>query len=100
MRVDIFQLNRKDKFAALDFFRNRCQARYDLGSFVGRQHSDLSQHPSMRLAGGDIVTREPLIESDRFREGFNAAVGVAAETSTPSFVGHDNSPPLSDAPEM
>src|SRR5437867_10387355 len=39
----------------------------------------------MGLAGGDVLTIQPLIDADRLRECFDAVISVTAEAAAPGF---------------
>ena len=60
----------------------------DLLGLVGGEQADLGEHAGVGLAGEDVVAVEPAVEADRFGEGFDAVVGVAAEAAAPGLLAH------------
>jgi len=97
VRVNIFELDRERKVAAIDFARNIVEGGADSPGFVSAEEADLRQHAGMSLAGDHVLTVEAAVEADRLGEGFDAVVGVAAETAAPGFLTHGypskNEPP-------
>src|SRR5262249_981831 len=64
VRVDVFQLAGERKLATRDFAGDVIQRGDNPLRLVGTQEADFGEHPRVRLAGGDVVAIQPLIDAD------------------------------------
>lgn len=90
VRVNIFQLYREFEMTALDVGSDGIERRGDGIRFFLGQQANLGEHTSVGLTGANVVPIEPAIDADRFGEGFDARIGVAAESAAPGLVAHDD----------
>ena len=88
--VDVFELDGKGEFATINLSGNGIERRSDAFGFIFGEQSDLRQHAGVGLAGRDVVPVKPAIKANRFGEGFNAVIGLAAEAATPGFMAHED----------
>jgi hypothetical protein len=86
--VDIFTLQDERKMAVFDISLDFRQNPHNLLALVVRQQSNPEEHTRVGDGALNVLLEKPTIEGDGFRKLLDAAVGIAAEPTTPRLAGH------------
>ena len=97
VHVHVFQLGTEREVTGGDFGKDRVEFGDDRVTFLVVEQADLGQHPRMGLRTTDVDGGQAMVKTDRFGEGFNARVRLAAEASAPGFISHPLISPLDTA---
>src|SRR6266852_4646048 len=91
MGVNVLQLGGELELTPLDLPTDGFERGDNILSFVLREQANFGQHARVSLASLDVLTKEPAVDANRFRERFDALVGVALKSPAPGFFTHSKS---------
>jgi hypothetical protein len=81
VHMNILKLHLQGKLPLLNFHPNSLQGFHDLARFLAGEDASLGEHLSMRDRTLDVMGGKPVVNTDAFSKGVNAAICRLAKDS-------------------